>query len=244
MSVLNPSAESRKLGLSNPLMITVQDDNLLQVKPGVKPIRGINCCLWQHNWDAQQLVTWAKAHAPQIVLDEYLQYRPKRLVERLSVRLMLHQMAPEAPTLEHLPSGAPYLPDQEVHISISHTQGAYCLSLGETRHGIDLEKWGDKALRVRNMFIRDDEQPLFEAMASTLIPEQIATLIWSAKESIYKLFDIPGLSLRDDIQLTYQSSDTLSATLPRLHATAHLHFRLYPHFVFTCAFRTEDLVER
>ena len=222
-----------------PTLHALHDDEILQVSALPERTEGIFVYLWQHQMDVSQLLMWTKQHAPHLLTDEILQMRPKRLIERLSVLILLHQLLPSANFLAHLPSGAPYLPQAEYHISISHTQGCYGLSFSHWPHGIDLEKWGEKALRVRSMFVRDDELTLFDNMSPQTTAEQTATLLWSAKESIYKLFDIPGLSFRDDMQLAPHSSTILKAKLPRIQASALIFHKRFTHFAFTCALCTD-----
>lgn len=89
--------------------------------------------------------------------------------------------------LEHLPSGKPKL--EGWHISISHTRGYAAILLSRCWNvGIDIEYSSDRVSRIASRFLRADEQPQNTA-------EQLA--IWSAKETLYKLFSDDQLSFHE-----------------------------------------------
>jgi 4'-phosphopantetheinyl transferase EntD len=81
------------------------------------------------------------------------------------------------------------------HISISHSHDwvgvAYC-----DAHpiGMDLEFIQEKVARVYEKYVHEDERELFPN--SDL---QKATLLWSFKETVYKLMRQPGLLFSEDI---------------------------------------------
>lgn len=100
-------------------------------------------------------------------------------------------------TIDHEPSGKPilrsalllgsskkssHLPPSTLHLnlSISHTRGYVVLLLSsDSRVGVDIEYRSDRVERIASRFIRLDEQ-----VEST--DEKL--LLWSAKETVYKLF--------------------------------------------------------
>ena len=77
----------------------------------------------------------------------------------------------------HEPSGKPTLPGW--HISVSHTRGFAALILSDSQEvAVDIEYQSDRVGRIAKKFIRDDE-PV------TSIEDML--LLWSAKETLYKL---------------------------------------------------------
>ena len=78
--------------------------------------------LWKHHYSAQQLISFSETHFPQIKLDELETLKPKRLIEKLSVRTILAQILPECSYLAHNDNGAPFLPNSPYYISISHAR--------------------------------------------------------------------------------------------------------------------------
>jgi 4'-phosphopantetheinyl transferase EntD len=82
-----------------------------------------------------------------------------------------------------------------VHISVSHSHDwvglGFCAS---HRIGMDLELVQEKVARVYEKFIHEDERITFPKSDLCLI-----TLLWSFKETIFKLMRHPGLLFSQDI---------------------------------------------
>ena len=102
------------------------------------------------------------------------------------------------PELAHHPSGAPFLPQHpEKSISISHAEGVVAVLLAPStyRLGVDVERRRPQLLRVQTKYLHDDELP----MLLPCIPDELTalTLLWSAKEAIFKLLQPPSQSLLD-----------------------------------------------
>lgn len=119
--------------------------------------------------------------------------------ERLAVQQLLTNMLDKKDiVIEHSPSGKPMI--EGWHISVSHTRGYAAILLSRTQQvGIDIEYTSDRVGRIASRFLRNDEQP--RGIAELLI-------IWSAKETLYKLFS--------EDQLTFQEmriSPTKAASL-------------------------------
>lgn len=215
---------------------TICDGDLLQVHENSDSAHNLNVYIWQHHFDVDQLISWTKSNFPDIAIEDYLDLRPKRLVERLSVQDMLNQILSQNSPLQHKENGAPYILHNDIHISVSHTRNTYGMSLSrDLIHGIDLEKWGTKALQVASMFIHPDEEILFSKLSDWGNQEQIATLMWSAKESVYKLLEISGLSFRDDIKLSFVEGNRLKAEISRFQTSSTVYFQAFTDFIFTCA---------
>lgn len=105
---------------------------------------------------------------------------------------------PSPPELAHHPSGAPFLPQHpEKSISISHAAGVVAVLLAPSiyRLGVDVERRRPQLLRVQTKYLHDDELP----MLLPCIPDELTalTLLWSAKEALFKLLQPPSQSLLD-----------------------------------------------
>lgn len=105
---------------------------------------------------------------------------------------------PSPPELAHHPSGAPFLPQHpEKSISISHAEGVVAVLLAPSayRLGVDVERKRPQLLRVQTKYLHDDELP----MLLPCIPHELTalTLLWSAKEALFKLLQPPSQSLLD-----------------------------------------------
>ena len=105
---------------------------------------------------------------------------------------------PSPPELAHHPSGAPFLPQHpEISISISHAVGVVAVLLASNiyRLGVDVEQRRPQLLQVQAKYLHGDELP----MLLPCIPDELTalTLLWSAKETLFKLLQPPSQSLLD-----------------------------------------------
>ncbi|MCU0449212.1 MAG: 4'-phosphopantetheinyl transferase superfamily protein [Bernardetiaceae bacterium] len=93
------------------------------------------------------------------------------------------------------PNGRPHWPQQDCHVSLSHTRGwaAAALSL-HAPVGIDIEEVTPKVGRVAPRIMVPEElaqAPDFEWL----------TFFWCAKEALYKMYGQPGLDFREQLRL-------------------------------------------
>jgi phosphopantetheinyl transferase (holo-ACP synthase) len=94
----------------------------------------------------------------------------------------------------------PYLVNPPRAISVSHTDNYSAVLINENVseiRGLDIEKISDKALRNKNKFLSDSEINL-------LLPEDLnfySTLLWSAKEAVYKKINLPNIFLKSNIKI-------------------------------------------
>lgn len=137
-------------------------------------------------------------------------------------------------SLGHHDSGAPFLKadDNQVidtGISLSHCRSGACIVLGSKSQslGIDIEDISDKLARVAPKFINGHE--------ATFIGHDMLLCAWTVKEAVYKAAGIPGLSLRDGIDIEsiaeaapyspYRHEFPLEATATAAGATFRCHIR-------------------
>ena len=116
----------------------------------------------------------------------------------LSIR---HLMAAEGYTdsdLYYDAAGKPHLRDG-TRISISHSFEFTGIILSRTVEvGIDIEKQRDKILRVAHRFTPLSE---YRSIANDGALIRKLTRVWCAKESLYKVMAIPGLSFLNHIRI-------------------------------------------
>ena len=102
----------------------------------------------------------------------------KRKQEWLAVRVLLKEMLGEEKEISYHPSGKPFLKDNSLHISFSHTNGYVAVALHPSAEvGVDIEQYGHRVQRVASRFIREDEK------VSIASGDEIYGLLlhWSAK---------------------------------------------------------------
>ena len=117
----------------------------------------------------------------------------KRALEILCTRNLLIQMG-EKREIFYNSNGAPQLSNNK-YISISHSREIVSIILSNNNCGIDIEKISSKPIQAYNRF----------ESAKKFIDENsdFATLIWSAKECIFKLYQKENINFKDDIKTSY-----------------------------------------
>lgn len=107
----------------------------------------------------------------------------KRQREWLAARVLLRIMGRGA-NLSALPNGKPML-DSSAHISISHSMDLAGIVLAGSSIGMDIQSEDVKLLRIERKFTNDLERSFLPDNELRLT---YLTLIWSAKEAIFKYF--------------------------------------------------------
>lgn len=92
-------------------------------------------------------------------------------------------------------TGKPLL--SEGHISLSHSKNIILIAYSKMYEiGIDIEFYKEKIARIKHKFLSPFELKIFNCEDI-----EILTLIWSVKEAIYKIEDIPGLRFKEDMSV-------------------------------------------
>jgi phosphopantetheinyl transferase len=118
-----------------------------------------------------------------------------RKQEWLATRLLLQHLSGREMHISYQKNGAPFLPDSEYHISISHTRGFAAVLLSKNPHpGIDIEYHSERAWKLREKYMHEDELAFIRSLGDhthkeglpTAKAAETATLYWCAKETAYK----------------------------------------------------------
>lgn len=115
----------------------------------------------------------------------------------LAVRQLLAIAQYSDTDLTYLESGKPILSDG-VEISITHSHDYAAIILSEQPVGIDIEKQRAKITSIAPKFISEKEAEYLENTDNEI---ENLTTIWCVKEAIYKLFNTPGLSFKQHIDV-------------------------------------------
>ena len=92
-------------------------------------------------------------------------------------------------------SGKPSI-NSDLNISISHSNFMAAIVFSDySKTGIDIQLKESKILNIRNKFLNESEKLNNEHESEV----NYLTMIWTAKESIYKALGIKGVSFSDDI---------------------------------------------
>ena len=112
----------------------------------------------------------------------------------LAVRKILHLENPSY-KIRYDESGKPYI-NSDLNISISHSKCMAAIVFSEHNlAGIDIEHKQNKIISIQNKFLNDSEKLENEYQYNV----DYLTMMWTAKESIYKALGVKGVSFSDNI---------------------------------------------
>ncbi|MFL5741596.1 MAG: 4'-phosphopantetheinyl transferase family protein [Flavisolibacter sp.] len=112
---------------------------------------------------------------------------PHKRLQHLAGRYLLKYLYPDFPTelIRIADTRKPFLEDEAYHFSISHCGNfAAVLVSKDCRVGIDIEMTSEKVLRILHKFLHQEEHMLLGR--GTGEENFIPTLLWSAKEAMFK----------------------------------------------------------
>jgi 4'-phosphopantetheinyl transferase len=176
-----------------------------------------------------------------------------RRMEFIAVRVLLASILDTDAVIEYLPSGHPKLQTGQPNISISHTADYVAILLSTNRNvGVDIECVSDRAYKLHQRFTSPNE---------CVTDTWSALLHWSAKETVYKIIDLPAVDFQQHLQIvpftlptpsipTEEAYDDKDGTLKsiaegslsllaNIHNTKKnfcVHYSIFPDFVLTYAF--------
>lgn len=124
----------------------------------------------------------------------------------LSIRHLLKKAGYSDLDLYYSEHGKPHLTDHK-YISITHSFEFTAIIISDVSIGIDIEKQRDKIKRIAPKFIGYEEN----FIADLANPVKELTVVWGAKESMYKLYGHKGLGFKAHCQVapfTMESEQT------------------------------------
>ena len=153
---------------------------------------------------------------PKVLLEEenyekVKDYHPTKLKELLLVRKILKSVLPGHKILYN--GREPYLEPRDFEISITHSFPFAALAISKNKVGIDIEPFNPKIIKIRHKFLNDDEADFIEERKETAY----LTVIWSLKESLYKIHHSNYWSLKKHYEVKPFSLDFPSNIVCRVH---------------------------
>lgn len=159
---------------------------------------------------------------------------PHKRLQHLAGRFLLPGLFEDFPLDEILIADTrkPYLPQEQYHFSISHC-GNYAAAIvsRKQRVGIDIEQPVDKIIRILPKFLNTPERDLLTENMSTSQLLNTATLLWSAKESLFKWYGNGGVDFKEHLHILSINGDEeegkLSCSFRKdtvLNLTVHYRF--------------------
>ncbi len=167
---------------------------------------------------------------------------PKKRLEWLSSRLIIKELLQisHKDRVESLneESGRPYLSNRSHFISYTHSDRySAAIACLDREVGIDIEYLKRKRnTETRTLFMNDKELSWYTSNQGM----EAFILIWSAKETLYKIVSQRGISFREHISLDIQNvmvnqNGMLEGTVKKDDQLYHylVHYAICPDFVLT-----------
>lgn len=136
-------------------------------------------------------------------------------------------------------NGKPHLKDGKF-ISITHSHNFTGIIISTTEEvGIDIEMQRDKILRIAHKFTPFEE---YRTLANTAAIIRKLTIVWGAKESLYKIYGEKGLSFLHHINVHDFLFDDNETSAQIIYKSILSNYRI--HFLefedFTCVYATKN----
>lgn len=183
-------------------------------------------------WKIEETEEFFKANVPQ----HRAVTHPHKRLQHLAGRFLLQYLFPDFPyeLIQIADTRKPFLPDEQYHFSISHC-GDYAAAIvsKDRRVGIDIEIPTEKISRIMYKFLSAKEHELFHLIQPDKDRIPFATLLWSAKESVFKWYGDGGVDFRKEIQLKkqYEENETFNSFFSKNSSELNIHYRQFEHLV-------------
>jgi phosphopantetheinyl transferase len=183
-------------------------------------------------WKIEETEEFFKANVPQ---HRDVTHPHKRL-QHLAGRFLLQYLFPDFPyeLIQIADTRKPFLPDEQYHFSISHCGDfAAALVSKDSRVGIDIEIPTEKISRIMYKFLSAKEHELFHLIQPDKDRIPFSTLLWSAKESIFKWYGNGGVDFRKEIQLKKQHEgiEMIDSFFSKNNTELAVNYRQFDHLV-------------
>ncbi|MFV8324334.1 4'-phosphopantetheinyl transferase family protein [Flavobacterium sp. ZS1P14] len=156
----------------------------------------------------------------------------------LSVRKLLQETGHTDLDLYYDKFGKPHLKGEK-HISITHSHDFSAIIISDETVGIDIELQRDKIIRIADKFCDSEFQFLSSENKEGYVRK--LTVIWGAKEAIFKIRNEKGISFKDHIKVNAFELE-VKQTIAELHFDSlvkdfKIHFEEIENFSLVYAFQ-------
>jgi phosphopantetheine--protein transferase-like protein len=171
--------------------------------------RDVMPILYQHTINNQKLLAVWHIQEPlsffqKQVNIEVPQMHPIKQLQHLASRFLLTTLQPGFPLadIQKSESGKPYIPKKSSYFSISHCGDYAAVIISEsTETGIDVEIITPKATMLQSRFLSDQERKMVDQKKENLSTDQLHTLCWSMKETMFKWYGKGGVDFKKHMEI-------------------------------------------
>ena len=199
---------------------------------------GGGIAIWHITETADELYALLGTHRYDAQLAE--KKNESRRAEWLAVRLLVKELFGSEAEVAYHPTGRPYLKNSTIHISISHTKGFAAVAYHHRAPlGMDIEYLSSRVERIASRFTTRSEASYIDRHDESV--RQMYHLVnWSAKETLYKLFDSPSLAEFKEVfhiaPYALAECGTMNAMVCGAEKSVlAVSYRTFPEFVCTWA---------
>ena len=121
----------------------------------------------------------------------------KKQREFLAIRHLLQEAQLPTTALYYTPEGKPHLEKQ--YISITHSHDFVMIALSSRPIGIDIERCSPRILRLAPRFTPWQAPSDMDELTQI----QAYTQLWTIKEALYKVTDLPSVRFYEDLQVPH-----------------------------------------
>src|SRR5687768_18273163 len=187
-------------------------------------------------WKIEETEEFFKSNVPQ---HRDVTHPHKRL-QHLAGRFLLQYLFPAFPyeLIRIADTRKPFLPDEQYHLSISHCGDfAAAIVSKDKRVGIDIEIPIEKIIRIQDKFLTEEEKNMLGVRSQESGEEtpdsRLPTLLWSAKESVFKWYGDGGVDFRKHIQLQKKDAGTeiINCLFTKTNQTLLIHYKEFDHLM-------------
>ena len=190
--------------------------------------------------DSTRLGIWKIEETEEFFKSNVPQHRdvthPHKRLQHLAGRFLLQYLFPAFPyeLIKIADTRKPFLTDEQYHFSISHCGDfAAAIVSKDKRVGIDIEIPTEKISRIMYKFLSAKEHELFHLIQPDKDRIPFSTLLWSAKESVFKWYGNGGIDFRREIQLKkqHEENETINCFFSKNSSELNIHYRQFEHLV-------------
>ena len=153
--------------------------------------------VWQITETEEELTALSSTPSDELEEISFIQSEALRK-QRLAVRALLNELFDEKVYLSHHDNGKPYIENNAVNISITHTQKYVAVILHDEEDvGIDIESLDRDFSAVESKALSEEER---DDLDDDRKSEQLA-IYWCAKEAIYKRVSVYNVDFAEQIEV-------------------------------------------
>lgn len=157
---------------------------------------------------------------------------PHKRLQHLAGRYLLVYLFPDFPAelIEIADTRKPFLPDEQYHFSISHCGNFAAAIVSRTeRVGVDVELLTPRVEKIKHKFLHPDELQMVDE--ATINRIQLLTLLWSAKEAMFKWWGSGDVDFSEVLriwQMPNELKGKINASFQKneVDVALHLDYRL------------------